>query len=104
MQHPPTPAPQKNLQQTNKLAVYQIYTQCLLSCRYQLPAATNDSIAHARFKNLQKQRYNYFINANLQYEPNSGTVAFKLLKYITVYEQSHTGPLSEREEKNYKTG
>jgi hypothetical protein len=57
-----------------------------------------------RSKNLQKQRYNYFTKANLQYETNSGSVAFKLLKYITVYAHSGTGSLSELEEKNYKTG
>jgi len=57
-----------------------------------------------RFKNLQKQRYNYFTNASLQYELNSGSVALKLLKYITVYSQSGTGPLSELEGTNYETG
>lgn len=100
-QQPPPPTPQKkNLKQISSLP----NLQCLLSCRFQLPATTNDSTAHVRFKNLQKQRYNYFTKANLQYELKSGSVAFKLLKYITVYSQSGTRPLSELEEKNYKTG
>jgi hypothetical protein len=58
--------------------------------------------AHARFRNLQKQRYAYFTDAKLQYELNSADVAFKLLKYINVHEKSHTGPLSELEEKIIK--
>jgi hypothetical protein len=101
---PPQKKPNKQTNKQAKLGVYQIYTQCLLSCGYQLPATTNDSIAHVRFKNLQKQRYNYFTNANLPYETNSGSVAFKQLIFITVYAQSGTRPLSELEEKNYKPG
>jgi hypothetical protein len=58
--------------------------------------------AHARFRNLQKQRYVYFTDAKLQYEPNSADVAFKLLKYINVHEKSGTGSLSELEEKIMK--
>jgi hypothetical protein len=87
---------------TNQLVVCQIDIQHVLSCIYQLPAVTNDLTAHARFKNLQKQRYPYFTNANLQYEPNSGNVAFKLVKCINVHEKSGTRPLSELDEKIIK--